>query len=206
MADLIITERSNIVALADAIREKTGSTDNVTLGDMISDVEINIKSEAILQDKTVTPTTETQIITADSDYDGLDTVTINGDTNLKAENIAEGISIFGVEGTHGGGGSEIETCTVIINRNTYCYGWYTQYINNEKITTKFLGGTSSLNIENVLCNSSIVICDMSGGGVSPSINGDASLVCTLDFLMDYSTKPFIIMCGKGIIEITTVNP
>lgn len=39
MADLIITERSNIVALADAIREKTGITDGITLGDMISDVE-----------------------------------------------------------------------------------------------------------------------------------------------------------------------
>ena len=39
MADLIITERSNIVALADAIREKIGSTDSITLGDMISGVE-----------------------------------------------------------------------------------------------------------------------------------------------------------------------
>lgn len=89
-----------------------------------------------LQNKTVSPTTSSQSVTADSGYDGLGTVTVNaisptksaqtytpttsnqtissgrwltgaqtilGDANLVAENIAEGVTIFGVTGTHSGG-------------------------------------------------------------------------------------------------------
>ena len=100
--------------------------------------------EINLQDKTVTPTSNNQIITADADYDGLNTVTVNaipstyvqpaqikgattytpttskqtigpgtyctgvqtikGDTNLIAENIKSGVSIFGVNGSYEGSG------------------------------------------------------------------------------------------------------
>lgn len=35
MADLIITERSNLVSVANALRERTGETENVTLGQMV---------------------------------------------------------------------------------------------------------------------------------------------------------------------------
>jgi hypothetical protein len=112
------------------------------------------RSEPELQDKTVTPTTSEQVITADNGYDGLNEVTveaipstyvkptatkgattytpttsnqtiaagtycsgaqtIKGDANLKAENIASGVSIFGVNGTHSGSGGSIETCTVTV--------------------------------------------------------------------------------------------
>ena len=52
--------------------------------------------------KTVTPGTTTQTAVASGRYTTGD-VDVAGDANLKAENIAEGVSIFGVTGTHSGG-------------------------------------------------------------------------------------------------------
>lgn len=53
--------------------------------------------------KTVTPGTTNQTAVASGRYT-TGAVTVKGDANLKAENIAEGVSIFGVTGTHSGGG------------------------------------------------------------------------------------------------------
>jgi hypothetical protein len=51
--------------------------------------------------KTITPTTSNQTIAAGTYCSGAQT--IKGDANLKAKNIAEGVSIFGVTGSHSGG-------------------------------------------------------------------------------------------------------
>ena len=53
--------------------------------------------------KTVTPTTTNQTAVASGRYT-TGAVTVKGDANLKAENIAEGVSIFGIAGTFAGGG------------------------------------------------------------------------------------------------------
>lgn len=60
--------------------------------------------------QTITPSTLDKTIAAGKYLTG--TQTIKGDANLKAENIAEGVSIFGVTGTHSGGeGIELPTLT-----------------------------------------------------------------------------------------------
>lgn len=53
--------------------------------------------------KTVTPTTTEQIAVASGLYTTGDVV-VAGDANLVPANIAQGVSIFGVAGTHSGGG------------------------------------------------------------------------------------------------------
>lgn len=66
------------------------------------------------QSKTVTPSASQQNITPDTGYDALSSVTINGDADLAAGNIKDGVTIFGVEGTYEG---EVETCTLTIGIN-----------------------------------------------------------------------------------------
>lgn len=61
--------------------------------------------------KTVTPTTTNQTAVASGRYTTGDVV-VSGDANLVPENIAEGVSIFGVTGTHSGGGGSA-TVTLI---------------------------------------------------------------------------------------------
>lgn len=72
------------------------------------------KPDPVLQNKTVTPGTADQTVTADSGYDGLGTVTVQGDADLKAANIASGVSIFGVTGSLQAG-AKVATGSVTTN-------------------------------------------------------------------------------------------
>lgn len=60
---------------------------------------------SVLQEKTVTPETLPTVIGPDEGYDGLSQVTVNPDSQLKAENIRSGKTIFGVSGNFTGGGT-----------------------------------------------------------------------------------------------------
>lgn len=65
-----------------------------------------------LQIKTSNPTRIGVEIGPDTGYDGLSKVTINGDSNFTAANIACGVTIWGVTGTHQGGSSEDLTAEI----------------------------------------------------------------------------------------------
>lgn len=71
---------------------------------------INGSSTPVLQNITIRATQDAQYISADDGYDGLGTVTIEGvdntiDSDIKAENIKNGINILGITGTYSGSGS-----------------------------------------------------------------------------------------------------
>ncbi len=97
-----------------AVASGVYTTGAVTVGAIPSTY---VKPTATKAATTYTPSTSNQTIAAGTYCSGAQT--IKGDANLVPANIAEGVSIFGVTGTHAGGGSgggtSVETCTVIVS-------------------------------------------------------------------------------------------
>lgn len=79
---------------------------------------------------TITPSTANQTIASGQYLTGIQT--IQGDSNLIPENIASGVSIFGVTGTHKSS-SGIDTSDATATKDKILKD-YTAYINNQKIT------------------------------------------------------------------------
>lgn len=102
------TDFSNIY---NAIVEK-GQNPNINDRDTFAPaiLAINGSSTPVLQNITIRATQDAQYISADDGYDGLGTVTIEGvdntiDSDIKAENIKNGVNILGITGTYSGSGS-----------------------------------------------------------------------------------------------------
>lgn len=72
---------------------------DVTIYGVTGTADADGDGEVTLQDKFVTPTGEDFDVCPDEGYDGLSSVTVEGDSNLRPENIAKGITIYGVTGT-----------------------------------------------------------------------------------------------------------
>lgn len=90
--------------------------------DAAKTLQLNTKSAA-----TIIPSTTDQTIAAEQYLTGIQT--IKGDSNLVAENIASGVSIFGVTGTH----SSIDTSDATATDADIISG-KTAYINGSKVT------------------------------------------------------------------------
>lgn len=100
------TELDRIIAGVSAanekVKEKGGTpTTPYTLAGLEAAIDsIPEASEPVLQEKTVTPSASAQTVAPDNGYDGLSQVVVEGDTDLKADNITEGVNIFGVAGAN----------------------------------------------------------------------------------------------------------
>ena len=91
----------------------------------------------------VTPSTANKYINIPTGYNGTASYyTVEGDANLIADNIAEGVQIFGVTGTHSGGGGGV-TCTArsgggswqnAINGSGTTVGWREEKFSDGRLT------------------------------------------------------------------------
>ena len=102
---------TTIVEVLNAIAAKyDGESDAIINPDAIANIAAvagSIPPDPTLENKTVTPTTAEQTITAGEGYDGLGTVTVNAvtaaiDENIVAGNIKSGVTILGVTGSYEG--------------------------------------------------------------------------------------------------------
>ena len=89
--------------MADKINIQLTNPNGIELSTEGTYVESNIQVTPVLQDKTITPSTSKQEITADDGYTGIGTATVEAvtsaiDSNIKAANIRTGVSILGVQG------------------------------------------------------------------------------------------------------------
>lgn len=92
---------------------------------------------------TITPTTTNQTAVASGRYTTGDVV-VSGDANLVPENIAEGVSIFGITGTHSGGGT-FDGATVTFTDIT-SFGGVLVYALNPQLEVVSLNSSGTLTI------------------------------------------------------------
>lgn len=222
-------------------------------------------SDPVLQDKTVTPTTSKQTITADSGYDGLDTVTVNamptatqatpsitvssaglitasstqtagyvasgtksatkqltiqaaqtitpgtsnktiasgryltgtqtikGDANLVAENIKQGVTIFGVTGTHAGG----ENLESVISQQEALITELSTALDNK--ASEGSGGT----IETCAVT---VSPGMAATIVYQTVDGAGHIVATSVFTQGAYLSDLVVVCGTSVsIDYGTIS-
>ena len=142
-----------------------------------------LRIEPTTQAKTVEPTIEKQVITPDEGIFALSSITVNPvtseiDENIKAENIKEGVSILGVDGTI------IEATSDMVNINDYLE----TTITSENSEYFFIGGIFKKFPENFKIetpNVTRLFCYFKGKTL-PNI--DTSNCVTFEYFLSYADK------------------
>lgn len=116
-------------------------------------ITVDVPSDVNNQDKTVTPTTSSQSVTADSGYSGLGTVTVEAvtssiDANIAAGNIKNGVTILGVTGTVTEGITPTGNINITNTNSTDVTNYATAQVVDANLTAgNIKSGTTILGVE-----------------------------------------------------------
>lgn len=128
--------------------------------------------------QTITPGTSDKTIASGCYLTG--TQTIKGDSNLVAANIAEGVSIFGVTGTHTGG-ANVETCTVTVDSCKDVF--YMDVVDGVCVSKSIIGAATTETHTFTAARNSVIVC---GRTRSPYLNTANTYGCeTIITYMSY---------------------
>ena len=144
--------------------------------------------------KTVTPTTTNQTAVASGRYTTGDVV-VSGDANLVPENIAEGVSIFGVQGTHSGGGGDREQITITVKGNTFNSFYYTVVSNGSVLDDS----TKTTAVITADINSMMLFASQA---YTPTITAVPSGDVTVITALSGTSKNYVAIMANCDIEVT----
>lgn len=145
--------------------------------------------------KTVTPGTTNQTAVASGRYT-TGAVTVKGDANLKAENIAEGVSIFGVTGTHSGG-TQLESVSLSVNIISGLYSNLYYYSIVDGYTT--VSYRASYDVTDCLKDSIVVFTTSADTDIK--ISGDYAIIP-----IDSPGQRGFVCRGNVEMDVTTTGP
>lgn len=140
-------------------------------------------SEPVLQDKTITPTTSQQTVTADSNYDGLNTVTVNA---IPSTYVKPSVTKSATTYTP-------TTTNQTIAAGTYCSGVQTIKGDANLIPANIVSGKS---IFGVVGNAEV------GGGGSLET---ATITVIIDTPIPYGDETLYYISSSGLISVNLMN-
>ena len=179
----------------------SGTSGRITMSASSSSLQMSTQGT-----KNVVPTTVVQTAVASGVYT-TGAITVAGDTNLVSANIAKGISIFGVTGTHEGGGgtASIEPKTETWQHNT----WVTLSVDIDEegnLSIRQSAGSGS--------TSGLKICYPQGSSTAitkipdiPTVPGDYELPITASWSGDSNnhTLTYTVVGGGGSITVEPIT-
>ena len=197
MGEKVITDKDNYTSIANAIRYKNGLTTQYKPSEMANAIKALTGSGTTnpkLQSKTATPSKSRQEITYDSDYDGLEKVTVesipsnyiepSGTKSITSNGSYDVSTYASADVNVPSSGIDMSDATAAADNIEKDY---TAYVNGEKIT----GYLSSGNILNLLANSSTYSKDGSPSYASATGTGSLDQPDRISISFTNNTKQIV---------------